>query len=408
MGLSQNGNPLAGHAPFPAERERAAGEMWRALAPCLPDFGVTRLARVTGLDRIGIPVWNAVVPNSRSIVINQGKGLDDCEARLSAAMEAVERAVACEPQAKAVRASRRELAERGVETEPLLDLVAAGHADPDPDEVTAWIPGEDLLARQSVWVPLAAVSLDRTGPGSRYWQSSDGLAAGSSAAEATVHAVLERVERDAMALWRVCSLPHRCACCRDPAVFGDGVLDGLASMIRRAGLRLRLFEITADTGIPAFASLVGPQSLGDRVPVRFADVTQGNAADFDRARAAIRAVLEAAQSRLTYISGARDDIFSEDFRRDLPDDTRALLQANPLPDGPTAGKSPPTAAERLPHLLEALRQAGCERLLVVPLTVEGAFPFEVVKVFTPGLEHPDGPRRRRFGPRAMSRSLIAG
>jgi ribosomal protein S12 methylthiotransferase accessory factor len=37
-------------------------------------MGVTRIANVTGLDRIGIPVAIAVRPNSRSVSVAQGKG----------------------------------------------------------------------------------------------------------------------------------------------------------------------------------------------------------------------------------------------------------------------------------------------------------------------------------------------
>ena len=75
-------------------------ETWSRIEALLPRFGVTRLSRLTGLDRVGIPVWNAVSPNARSIVINQGKGITDIDAKVSAAMEALERAIA-EPPDKA-------------------------------------------------------------------------------------------------------------------------------------------------------------------------------------------------------------------------------------------------------------------------------------------------------------------
>ena len=44
--------------------------------PLAPQMGITRLGNVTGLDRIGIPVVVAVRPNSRSVSVSQGKGLD--------------------------------------------------------------------------------------------------------------------------------------------------------------------------------------------------------------------------------------------------------------------------------------------------------------------------------------------
>ncbi|MGO7164408.1 hypothetical protein ACCS78_35420, partial [Rhizobium johnstonii] len=71
--------------------------------PLLAGFGITRVARHTGLDDIGIPVWCAYAPNSRSIVIAQGKGLTDLDAKVSTVMEALERAVAGEPTVDLVR-----------------------------------------------------------------------------------------------------------------------------------------------------------------------------------------------------------------------------------------------------------------------------------------------------------------
>jgi len=53
-------------------------------------MGITRLGNLTGLDRIGIPVTVAVRPNSRSVSVSQGKGVDVLQALASAMMEAVE------------------------------------------------------------------------------------------------------------------------------------------------------------------------------------------------------------------------------------------------------------------------------------------------------------------------------
>lgn len=39
-------------------------------------MGLTRSASVTGLDVIGIPICMALLPNSRSLPVFQGKGLN--------------------------------------------------------------------------------------------------------------------------------------------------------------------------------------------------------------------------------------------------------------------------------------------------------------------------------------------
>jgi len=57
------------------------------IVPLLGAFGVTRLADITRLDRIGIPTYQAIRPSSRSLSVSQGKGLTPEAAKVSAAME---------------------------------------------------------------------------------------------------------------------------------------------------------------------------------------------------------------------------------------------------------------------------------------------------------------------------------
>jgi ribosomal protein S12 methylthiotransferase accessory factor len=51
---------------------------------------ITRPGNITGLDRIGIPVAVVVRPNSRSVSVSQGKGLELPQSMASALMEACE------------------------------------------------------------------------------------------------------------------------------------------------------------------------------------------------------------------------------------------------------------------------------------------------------------------------------
>jgi hypothetical protein len=55
-----------------------------------PVMGITRVADITGLDTIGIPIVLAHRPNSRHIVVTQGKGLDLAASKASAVMESIE------------------------------------------------------------------------------------------------------------------------------------------------------------------------------------------------------------------------------------------------------------------------------------------------------------------------------
>ena len=77
-------------SPAYSDRIFPAAESVRRVWPHLPELGITRVGRQTGLDRLGIPCWAAFRPNSLHLAGSQGKGLTDAAACISAAMEAVE------------------------------------------------------------------------------------------------------------------------------------------------------------------------------------------------------------------------------------------------------------------------------------------------------------------------------
>ncbi|WP_173512185.1 YcaO-like family protein [Sinorhizobium psoraleae] len=387
-----------------SDRICSAETTFGRIEPLLPEFGITRLARLTGLDCIGIPVWNAVCPNSKSLVINQGKGITDIDAKVSAAMEALERAVACAPHGPARVASCRELLTEGDEALALPGLIASAQPDLGDDEPIRWILGRNLDGGAATWVPLEASLLDRTLENCRYWQSSDGLASGNTETEAVLHGLLERIERDAEVLSRLSPLPARLRGCVAPQSLGDPVLDAMARKIAAADLELRLFDITSDIGIPCFtAVLAGKDILTAKAPL-FHHVTVGHGAHPNAPRAAIRAVTEAAQSRLTYISGARDDVYPETFVRPLPEQTRRLFEAVPRETTPVSAFQAEGPDALLSFVLQRLREVGVGPVVSVPLLGNG-LPFSVVKVFVPDLENPEGDRKRCFGTRALSWAL---
>jgi len=367
--------------------------------------GITRLARLTSLDRLGIPVWQAVSPNARSIVIHNGKGITDIDAKVSAAMEALERATAGAPALASVTTSRTRLLAEGHRADTLPMLIAGGQPDIVDGEDLAWAEGHDLISGQTVWIPSQAATLDRTIHNPRFWQSSDGLASGNNLAEAILHGLLERIERDATVLWNVSTQKQRIDTCLNPASLGDPVLNELTAKIESAGLTLRLFDITSDIDIPVVAALIGPDDIGTTRRVRrYFDVTLGSGAHPSFLHAAIRAITEAAQSRLTFISGGRDDIDPECFTRELPEDIRSCFEADPKQVAAPA-TSLPTGADALLQLtIDRLRAAGIGSAIALPLTRRG-LPFTVAKIVVQQLENPAGNRKRRLGHRAISRSL---
>ncbi len=75
-------------------------------------LGVTRLADITGLDRVGIPVYSSVVPKSRdTLSVYNGKGLRPIDAQAGALMEAIERQTALNARPPTMEGSFLELSE---------------------------------------------------------------------------------------------------------------------------------------------------------------------------------------------------------------------------------------------------------------------------------------------------------
>lgn len=400
------GRPISGEFQLNySDRICAPDETLQRVTPYLEAHGITRLARLTSLDRIGIPVWNAVVPNSRSIVINQGKGISDIDAKVSAAMEAIERAVACTPDVVPITATQADLTDRGHLVLSLPSLIALGQPDLEPDESIEWIAGLDLFTGNEIFVPLDAARLDRTIAENRFWQTSDGLASGNVFEEAALHGLLERIERDAEVLWRIASFERRMTRCVVPGSLNDPVLNDLMDKIKQAELAVRVFDVTSDVGIPCFSALLAPSDILTMKAPRFVDVTSGQGCHPSAMRAMIRAITEAAQSRLTYISGARDDVFPETFERPLPQAIQHCFRAIPEPVVIKPADVSGDPQELLCQVLQQLKMAGISTAVAVRLSADD-LPFSVVKVFVPDLENPDGERKRRFGPRALSGSLM--
>ncbi|MCM2474640.1 YcaO-like family protein [Rhizobium sp. CG5] len=397
-----------------ADRSRLDHSFYRVCAPSetlarvsshLLRLGITRIARQTDLDRIGIPVWCAYTPNAKAIVISQGKGLDDDAARTSAVMEAIERSVATDPSCAVTTQSLRSLQLEGRTANTLDCLLARAAHSIDLDEPLQWTPATDLQTGGIVWLPFEAVHLDRTVTAPRYWQSSDGLASGNTLEEAILHGLLERIERDALTLWHVSSPARRYGCRIDTDSIANADLQAILSRIRNAGHDVALFDISSDLAVPCVVALLGPQQRRGLSPLRHVDVTLGAGCSTSPGQAAIRAVTEAVQSRMTFIAGARDDLLPETYTRPLHPETLTAFDAPPsrrLEDMPAL---PVTSIdEATTSILGRLAARGISGIYAVNLTPPW-LPAFVAKIIIPQLENPEGERRQRYGSRALNRAF---
>ena len=374
------------------------------VAPKARQIGITRLGNVTGLDRIGIPVTVAVRPNSRSVSVSQGKGLGPGQALASAMMEAIELFHGEDLMERTVLASFHRLS---AETRVVSPASLSGTGIPLPNRTEIpWIEGYDLLGREPCWVPWEVVHTDYTLPshhsGEHFLSGTNGLASGNHLAEAISSAICEVVERDAVALWHAQNMQARARCRVDVASIADEDCRSLLDLYERARVAPRLWDVTSDIGVPAFICDI-PAATDD--PSGGLRRFRGAGCHPNRAIALARAMTEAAQIRLTYIAGIRDDLL--DYAESAKDRLGAALldavsqaaEARSFADVPDFNSDDVTADLRWE--LERLRAVGVDRAIAVDLT-RPEFGIPVVRMVIPGLEwdctHPryvPGPRARR-------------
>ncbi len=369
-----------------------------SVLPLARHMGITRIAVLTGLDVLGIPVAAAVRPNSRSIAVHQGKGVTLSAAKASALMEAVETHHA-ETMALPLRlASFAELAPDAAD--PMLLPRCAGREA--GDERLLWVEAQDLMSGSRLWVPHELVSADFTSPmpaGAGLFQATtNGLASGNHWLEAVLHGLYEAVERDAIALWRAASDAVRGRSAIDLDSVDAPVSLSLLQAFRRAGVAMRVWDVTSDIRLPSFLCLAASD---DGVEP---ELGSGCHADADVALS--RALAEAAQARLTRISGARDDFAAASYRPSAragrDEEARRWLGApasrafRAAPD--CAG---PTLRDDLDEALKRLRAVGIRQAAWVDLT-QPTFGIAVARVIIPGLEGPWTPPGGEYTPGARA------
>jgi ribosomal protein S12 methylthiotransferase accessory factor len=149
------------------------------------------------------------------------------------------------------------------------------------------------------------------------------------------------------------------------------------------------WDITTDIAIPAFKCIIAER---DHDAPRLMYGSQGLGCHPKRGIALLRAITEAVQVRLTFISGARDNVSPRE--RALAMDSElmrrqdAVLAGQGSRDfGRVQSVDGPSFDADVTTELGALASAGIEQAIVVDLTSED-FGIPVVRVLVPGLEGP--------------------
>jgi YcaO-like protein with predicted kinase domain len=353
-------------------------ETWLAVQPLLEPAGITRVADITWLDDLGIPTVEAVRPASLTVAVTQGKGSTSRAAQVSAVMESLEYW-------------------HGENITPDLAFTAtddlAPHLTYDPARLRRppgslyhrgvkldWMVATTLLTGRRTWVPWAAVAVnaavsDSWGP-PLFTMNTQGLASGNNYDEAALHGLYEIMERHCVGaavpgstMWEVRA--------EDAA---DSDCAELVSGIFESGSELRIARLDTWSGYYCFAAELNSPMLG--VPF------SGSGLHHDPNVALSRAITEAAQSRLTAISGARDDVpvaIYERFARPHTASAHRSMGALP-PATPTPWHVPST--DSLPALVAAAATAVAAQTGIEPMAVVCDFAaacVPVVRVIAPGL-----------------------
>ncbi|MFY0529893.1 YcaO-like family protein [Archangium gephyra] len=369
------------------------------LDPLARGLGVTRVARVTGLDRAGVEVAAAVRPGGYVLQVCNGKGLDFQAASAGALLETAELwAAENVPLERLVWGSMDGLEARGRAVWGAEELGTRGGVVISRlwsrEMRYAWCEATELQSGQSVLVlaqgvycpPSGAPAL---GPVSVQW-TSNGSGAHPERARALLHALLEATERDQLA--RILPDGWSEEVLRTRMLRPGGLEQGaprtaaLVRALEERGFAVHLFDLTPPERTRGAADLpVGGALLVDREegPVPLA---AGYACGLGKDQALLGALLEAAQSRLTDIHGAREDVAAGDREATLAL-AAACAQVRPrravesMPDVSDEVSSPEEAVR---EVLVRLGKAGFRRAAAVEL--EAPLPgLHVVRVVVPGL-----------------------
>jgi YcaO-like protein with predicted kinase domain len=361
------------------------------LKPLTRAMGITRVATITGLDVIGIPVVAVMRPNSRSIAVSQGKGLDLTAAKVSGLMESIENYHAERIRLPLTLATWREMRERGP-TLAIEQLPRVAGSSLHEGSRMLWLQGHEIFEGKPIALPFEVVHTNYTLPlptcSGALVMGDSGVASGNDPLEATSHAICELVERDSLTLFRFLPTSEQAQRRLLLSSIDDAACRSVLELFAKADIEVAVWDVTSDVGIPSFFC-----TILDREPAHFRTLgpASGSGAHPCREVALLRALTEAAQGRLTVIAGSRDDIGLATYRRGQ--DRAVLAEAQSLlaaggeqhhfDEVPTHAAD--TLHEDVSWELGRLRAVGIEQVAVVDLSLP-EFQIPVVRVVIPGLE----------------------
>lgn len=379
------------------------------LKKCASKIPITRVADLTPLDPLGLPVFSATTPLAVDLTTHLGKGLDACSARVSAMTEALERHCAESTTRPVLKMSYLEMANAGYQMADPGTFELPADSSYQDHQTISWVEGWDFLQDRSTWIPLDLVLSPPT-EGVLHDVDTNGLAAGNTHLEAIVHALCEVIERDSLGQQLFVEM------------FGDAGESGALvrnidtatlpetamawhEHIRESGQSLDISCVSTEIGVPVFRAVLVDHAYprgGHFDTRRFL----GFGASPNSEIALLRAITEAVQSRVAVVQGARDSFnsLSAAARFNKPQAILDDFQFGYRSDfNEIASFSTDDLQEDMNFLSQSLRLAGIESAIAVDLSREAPM-LPVVRVRVPGLSSFLG-NRRRLGWRCLRHLL---
>ena len=277
--------------------------------------GITRIADITDLDRIGLPIYTAIRPTAEdgAVSIYGGKGITKDHAKASAMMEGFERYSAERQDSdESIIASLSEIEEFGEYINPKsLNLPKEFEKKDISDLSLEWSKSIDIISNKEYYIPTNAIYhpyISKNDSQSLFKSNTNGLASGNILEEAILHGIFEVIERDA---WSIFELTHKNYAQIDISSIENEIIIDIIEKFESKGIKIKLMDFTADIKIPTIAA-----SADDTITKDAGLLTLGMGTHLDPEVAILRALTEVAQSRATQINGAREDTVRADFARE--------------------------------------------------------------------------------------------
>lgn len=371
--------------------------------------GISRVVDTTRLDVIGIPVYASIRPQAQgTLCVHAGKGFTHAEARIGALMEAIEFSFAVPGASRVIwsTGSPRSVLSSFSPNFPFHEFCIRLGRSASQTDVIGIVEARDLAQLRDVVVPAELVFMPFSDPtsASLFGASTNGLASGNDLEEATVHALAEVMERHVASFE---TLGSNSASVRTDSA--PPTVRSLCELIRVAGLEYHLRYVENEFKLPFFSAYIFD-------PDQDSTLSIANGSGFHPVSeiAAVRALCEAAQSRLTAIHGGRDDLiqrFETMSQLGREAERNALIKRRSevstrkteldFSDVPDLSFYVDSIDDAFSHLMSALERAGMHSVARVVFT-EPCDAFQVVRIIVPGAEMYEE-KLKRVGPRLLRR-----